>query len=101
MEDNGVTADPADYEAVFMSPAGQRVLEDLWRRYHCDGPSMIFDKLGQFNLQGSAKVDACKEIIRDIHRRALYRPGSAKPKRKKKGRVSSTRPTLPSHTNSI
>ena len=74
-DDNRAT--PEDYEAVFSSPEGQRVLTDLMIRYRVGRPSFSFDKIGRLDIAASARSDAAKTIISDLVDRGKLRAEEA------------------------
>ena len=91
-------ASSADYDSVFSSPAGRRVLNDLAIRYQVGGPSLRFNRNGDVNLEHTAVVDAAKEIIRDILVRAKFKPEQARIKKRKTKDDEPTRlPTAATH----
>lgn len=77
-------ATPDDYEVLFSSDIGQRVLIDLMKRYHVGKPSFSFDKQGRVNLEASARSDAAKVIISDIVSRGKLRDSYAEKSKSKK-----------------
>jgi len=83
--DNVERATPEDYQAVFSSPEGQRVLADLAIRYRIGRPSFSFDKMGRLDIEASARSDAAKTIISDLIDRGKLRESEAeKPSRAKR-----------------
>lgn len=90
-------ADSADYEAVFSTPQGKRVLGDLCLRYQVGGPSFLFDAKGRVDIAQSARNDAAKVIIADIVRRANFKAEKAEKPTRAKREVES----LPSAATNI
>ena len=88
-----------DYEALFSTPEGQRVLTDLAIRYRVGRPSFAFDKLGRVNTKASARSDAAKVIICDLIDRGKLKSQEAQ--KPTKAKASKKISQLPQSANTI
>lgn len=98
-KENVEKATAQDYEIVFGSQEGQRILADLMLRYRVGRPSFAFDKNGRLDIEASARSDAAKAIVSDLVDRGKLRSEEAE----KPARVEDTKPLerLPSAATSI